>query len=90
MPMPDLSNAVWRKSSRSSGGADNCVEVAVGFAWRKSSRSAGGASNCVEVADGGAWAAVRDSKDPEGPVLVVAPEAFTAFVRAVGSDTIGS
>lgn len=25
----DLSSAIWRKSSRSSGGGQNCVEVAV-------------------------------------------------------------
>lgn len=27
---PDLSTATWRKSSYSDGGANNCVEVAVG------------------------------------------------------------
>jgi hypothetical protein len=27
--------------------------------------------------------AVRDSKDPEGPVLVVTPRAFGAFTTAV-------
>ncbi|GCB48082.1 DUF397 domain-containing protein [Streptomyces sp. NL15-2K] len=27
---PDLSNAIWRKSSYSDGGANNCVEVADG------------------------------------------------------------
>lgn len=26
--MPDLANAVWRKSSRSGGGGNECVEVA--------------------------------------------------------------
>lgn len=51
--------------------------------WRKSSYSATG--NCVEVADlpGGAKA-VRDSKDPDGPVLRFTRaewEAFTAGVR---------
>ncbi|MFF2328715.1 MULTISPECIES: DUF397 domain-containing protein [unclassified Streptomyces] len=28
---PDLSTAVWRKSSYSDGGDNNCVEVADGF-----------------------------------------------------------
>ncbi|MGX1914031.1 DUF397 domain-containing protein [Streptomyces phaeochromogenes] len=28
---PDLSTAVWRKSSYSDGGANNCVEVADGY-----------------------------------------------------------
>lgn len=90
MSVPDLTDAAWRKASRSSGGASNCIEVAAGAEWRISSRSAQGLNNCVEVADGGSWAAVRDSKDPAGPVLVVRPEAFTAFVRAVGSETIGA
>ena len=29
---PDFSTAVWRKSSYSDGGANNCVEVADGYA----------------------------------------------------------
>lgn len=29
--IPDLSTAVWRKSSYSDGGANNCVEVADNF-----------------------------------------------------------
>jgi hypothetical protein len=85
MVVPDLRTAIWRKSTRSAGGANNCVEVAAGTTWRKSSRSSGGATNCVEVADGVGWAAVRDSKDPEGPVLVVSPAAFGAFVRDVAA-----
>jgi hypothetical protein len=28
---PDFSTAVWRKSSHSDGGANNCVEVADGY-----------------------------------------------------------
>jgi hypothetical protein len=40
------------------------------MAWRKSSFS--GAENCVELAHLGAAIAVRDSKDPEGPVLTIA------------------
>lgn len=54
----------------------------VNTAWRTSSYS-GGNGECVEVAALGGVVGVRDSKDPTGPVLLVAPGAFTAFVRAV-------
>jgi hypothetical protein len=36
--------------------------------WRKSSRSGGNGGACVELASVGA---VRDSKDPAGPILSV-------------------
>lgn len=49
--------------------------------WRKSSRSTG-AGNCVEMAAGTTWAALRDSKDPDGPALVCGAEGFTAFLAA--------
>jgi hypothetical protein len=48
--------------------------------WHKSTRS-GTQGNCVEVrglADGGV--AVRDSKNPEGPVLVFTAAEWDAFV----------
>lgn len=38
--------------------------------WRKSTRSASQEGACVEVAGLPAAVAVRDSKDPAGPVLV--------------------
>ncbi len=47
--------------------------------WRKSSRSGGNGGNCVEVARNLPVVAVRDSKDPGGPVLTVEPAAWTAF-----------
>ncbi|MDQ0683467.1 hypothetical protein QF032_002488 [Streptomyces achromogenes] len=59
--------------------------------WRKSSYSGDQGGNCVEVAQtlGGAAGvvAVRDSKDPAGPVLTVEPAGFSRFlgwVTAVG------
>ncbi|WP_405585996.1 DUF397 domain-containing protein [Streptomyces sp. NBC_01190] len=52
--------------------------------WRKSSYS-GSTNNCVEVADGmvGGVVPVRDSKDPEGPVLAFGADAWCAFVGGV-------
>ncbi|MGC4874765.1 DUF397 domain-containing protein [Micromonospora sp. DT43] len=52
-----------------------------GARWRKSTRSNGSGGACVEVADNiPGLVAVRDSKDPTGPVLVFAPDAWRAFV----------
>lgn len=78
----DLSRARWRKSSRSNGGSDgNCVEVAFEeLSWRKSSRSNGGNDGaCVEVAFAGTAVAVRDSKDPAGPVLAFPESSWRTF-----------
>ncbi|MFI6233864.1 DUF397 domain-containing protein [Micromonospora sp. NPDC050784] len=58
-----------------------------GARWRKSTRSNGSGGACVEVAANlPGLVAVRDSKDPVGPVLVFPPDAWRAFV---GSDTVG-
>lgn len=50
--------------------------------WRKSSRSGSG-NNCVELAHHEAAAAVRDSKNPAGPVLVFRRDQVAGFVAAV-------
>lgn len=53
-------------------------------AWRKSSYSAGGDNNCVEVTDGHpGMVPVRDSKVPDGGVLVFGALSWTAFVHGV-------
>lgn len=70
----------WRRSSRSGTGG-NCVEVAF-TGWRKSSRS-GSHSNCVEVASTVDAVGIRDSKDPDGPVLAVPHTAWTTFITVV-------
>lgn len=44
--------------------------------WRKSSRSQGGGQNCVEVAALQGAIAIRDSKDPHGPVHLIPLQAF--------------
>ena len=52
--------------------------------WRKSSYSGGNGGNCVEIAALPDHSrAVRDSKDPEGPKLVLAPTAWRTFTAAV-------
>jgi hypothetical protein len=47
--------------------------------WRKSSYSFSN-GNCAEVACDGAAVGVRDSMDPDGPVLAFAPAAWAGFV----------
>jgi hypothetical protein len=52
--------------------------------WRKSSYSGSNGGDCVEVAvlsDDGR--AVRDSKDPGGPVLAFGPDEWRAFTAAI-------
>jgi hypothetical protein len=40
--------------------------------WRKSSYSGGHGGNCVQVAPAKDGIMVRDSRDPDGPVLLLA------------------
>ncbi|GAA4302360.1 DUF397 domain-containing protein [Actinomadura luteofluorescens] len=54
----DLSNALWRKSGRSTNN--------------------GGA--CVELASMSETVVVRDSKDPDGPKLLIERRAFRALL----------
>ncbi|MFI5492957.1 DUF397 domain-containing protein [Actinoplanes sp. NPDC051859] len=53
--------------------------------WLKSTRSSGGGSgDCVEVARNlSGVVAVRDSKNPAGPVLVFGPSEWAALVSDV-------
>jgi hypothetical protein len=62
---PDLSTAVWRKSSYSDGGANNCVEVAHGY------------PDLVPV---------RDSKVPDGQVLLFGAGPWALFLTKVKSE----
>ncbi|WP_328790311.1 MULTISPECIES: DUF397 domain-containing protein [unclassified Streptomyces] len=81
----NLTNARWRKSSYSGNTGGECVECApLGpTAWRKASYSGTNGGECVEVAAQPCAVAVRDSKNPGGPVFTVTAAAFTAFVRSL-------
>ena len=52
--------------------------------WRKSSYSGNGGGNCVEVARNIPHVvAIRDSKDPHGPVLTVTSGMWRDFIAGV-------
>ena len=60
--------------------------------WLKSSYSNGDGGNCVEWAPEFVPAGVvpvRDSKDPSGPALSFAPQAWAEFVGAVAAGRFG-
>jgi hypothetical protein len=50
-----------------------------GLAWLKAQSSAGN-GQCVEIASAAGRIAIRDSKDPDGPILVYTPGEFRAFL----------
>jgi hypothetical protein len=52
----------------------------------KSSRSSDG-FNCVEVAISADRVAMRDSKDPDGPMLTFGPESWRHFIEAIRRGT---
>jgi Domain of unknown function (DUF397) len=51
--------------------------------WFKSTRSGGNGGSCVEVAELPDAIAVRDSKNPTGPVLIFTVAEWRAFVEGV-------
>jgi hypothetical protein len=59
---PDLSHAIWRKSSYSSSTGQNCVEVATNLPGT---------------------VAIRDSKNPDGPRLLIPAAEWRAFLRGL-------
>jgi predicted secreted Zn-dependent protease len=75
-----MTRHTWRKSSYS-GHNGECVEVAA-TAWRKSTFS-GHNGDCVEVAQAPDLVAVRDSKDPSGPVLTFVAAEWREFLSGL-------
>ncbi|AXE78579.1 DUF397 domain-containing protein [Streptomyces atratus] len=67
----------WFKSSYSGDEGGQCLEVA--YEWQKSSHSGSEGGQCVEIAAHPAAIHIRDSKNPDGPVLTVAPITWAAF-----------
>ncbi|WP_084338066.1 DUF397 domain-containing protein [Actinomadura oligospora] len=79
----EVADIAWRTSSYSGGTGGNCVEVG-DLTWRKSSRSTNTGGNCVEVGAAAAVVAVRDSKDPDGPKLLLSAAAWTGLLDRAG------
>ncbi|WP_149263067.1 DUF397 domain-containing protein [Actinomadura sp. K4S16] len=50
--------------------------------WRKSSYTGSNGGNCVELAGAAGAVAVRDSKDPDGPVLLLSRAALRTAVES--------
>lgn len=75
----------WIKSSFSGGNGGNCVEVS----WRKSAASLQGMA-CVEVGKTGDLVLMRDSKDPDGPVLRFTPAEWAAFMDGMKAGEFDS
>ncbi|MEV5414104.1 DUF397 domain-containing protein [Thermopolyspora sp. NPDC052614] len=58
--------------------------------WRKSSHSGGDGGQCVEVATNlPGVVAVRDSKDPNGPVLSFTTNEWRAFLKNAKGGMLG-
>jgi hypothetical protein len=59
-------------------------------AWRKSTYSSGNGGNCVEAAQNlPGVVAVRDSKDPDGPVLAFPAAAWAKFIDGARAGELG-
>jgi hypothetical protein len=60
-----------------------------GLAWVKAQCSTNN-GQCVEIASTADKVAVRDSKDPEGPILVYTPGEFRAFLEGARNGEFDS
>ncbi|MGW2368930.1 DUF397 domain-containing protein [Streptomyces sp. NPDC001667] len=56
-------------------------------AFGKSSYSDGHA-NCVEISDTDDVIAIRDSKSPQGPTLLLTPETYRSLIARITEGTL--
>ncbi|MER7693150.1 DUF397 domain-containing protein [Streptomyces sp. NPDC097610] len=73
------SELAWFKSSYSSSGDGDCLEVAL--SWHKSTHSGDSSGDCVEVAACPTTIHIRDSKNTSGPQLTLSPTTWTEFLE---------
>ena len=64
------------------------METTGTLSWHTSSYSSSNGGNCIEVGAAPRAVAVRDSKDPDGPVLAVSREGWRDFTRRVKTATV--
>jgi hypothetical protein len=57
--------------------------MALSPAWAKSSHSTPNGGNCVQVRRTTTAVQIRDSKNPDGPVLTFTPAEWQAFTAAI-------
>lgn len=57
-----------------------------GRRWRTSSYS-GSSNNCIQAATSSPGIALRDSKNPHGPVLTITSRAWRDFIQAIKDVT---
>lgn len=60
-----------------------------GLAWLKAQCSTG-TGQCVEIASTAGKIAIRDSKDPDGPILVYTSSEFSAFLEGARNGEFNS
>ncbi|RFS87218.1 DUF397 domain-containing protein [Actinomadura spongiicola] len=51
--------------------------------WRKASRSTSNGGDCIEVASVPRTIAIRDSKDPEGPSIIINHNDFRHLIKTI-------
>nr|WSX75805.1 DUF397 domain-containing protein [Streptomyces sp. NBC_00899] len=64
------------------------TDLAPDAAWVKSSYSNDSGGSCVEVAPVFHGIGVRDSKDPQGPALVIPSASWNAFIDCVRTGAL--